>query len=142
MSAARFWSRPAVRRATELTLTTVFWFAWIYLILPLVNLLMWALGYQMFVDEMVVRGGYVALLAELRIDGLVVLVMALVMLLWIEWNQRRYGRHNHRLHQPEPLGLAEQAAAAGLTTIEVTALQAARSAHVDFDEFNRLRLHG
>jgi len=138
MSAGPFWSRPAVRRVTEISITMAFWLVWVYLILPLVNLLMWLLGVRLFVDEMLVQGGYVALLAELRTYGLAVLGMSLAMLVWIEWNQRRYGVHNQRLHSPHPLTSFEQAALAGLTVDDLAALQTAQCVVLDFDEQDRL----
>lgn len=140
MSAGRFWSRPVVRRVTEITITTAFWFAWAYLILPLVNLLMWLLGVRLFVDEMLVRGGHVALLAELRNYGLVILGMAVVMLLWIAWNRRRYGMRNQRVHQPHPLTTMEQAAQAGVSPDQLDTLQTARRVVLDFDDQDRLQI--
>jgi len=141
MSAAPFWSKPKVRRITELTITTAFWFAWFYLILPLISLMLWLVGYQLFVDEMLVRGGYVALLAELRNYGLVLLVMGIVMLIWIKWNQRHYGLHNKRTHQPVPLTVIEQAAEAGLSTTQLLHLQASRRMTADFDDQDRMQVH-
>ena len=140
MSAGPFWRRPRVRHLTELTITTAFWFAWVYLILPLLSLLLWLVGYQLFVEEMLVLGGYQALLRELRIYGLVILAMSLVMLVWISWIRHHYGRHNKRTHQPSAVTPDEQAAHAGLTAAELAGLQAARQATVDFDEQDRLRI--
>jgi nucleoside-diphosphate kinase len=62
MSAAR--RTGTLQRATEYTLTTLFWMAWLYLIMPLLSLMLWAAGVHFFVDEMLVRGGYEALLRE------------------------------------------------------------------------------
>lgn len=138
MSAGPFWQRPRVRHLTELTITTAFWFAWVYLILPLLSLLLWLAGYQLFTEEMMVRGGYQGLLRELRTYGLVILAMSLLMLVWIAWNQRRYGMHNQRIHQPQSLTLSEQAAQAGLTLDEMTALQATHRIVLDFDDQDRL----
>lgn len=138
MSAGPFWWRPQVRRLTELTITVAFWFAWVYLILPLFSLLLWLVGYQLFTEEMLARGGYQALLRELRTYGLVILAMSLVMLIWIAWNQRRYGSHNQRIHQPPSLTLSEQAAQAGLTSDEMTALQTTRCMVLDFDDQDRM----
>ena len=140
MSAGPFWSRPVIRSVTELTITTAFWFAWVYLILPLISLLLWLAGYHLFVDEMLVRGGYEALLDELLNYGLVILGMSLVVLTWIGWNQRRYGRHNKRTRQPLAVAVDEQVMTAGLGLEELAALQAARQATVDFDDQDRLHI--
>lgn len=142
MNTTGYWRRPRVQRAAVLSLTTFFWMIWLYLIMPLLSLLMWLAGYQLFVEEMVVLGGYEALLGELRHYGLTVLAILLGILLWIDWNQRRYGRHNQRTVQPSPVTVAEQAEHAGLTPETLTTLRTARRTVVDFDEQDRLRMRG
>jgi poly-beta-1,6-N-acetyl-D-glucosamine biosynthesis protein PgaD len=138
MKRTTVWRRPAVRRATELGVTALFWMAWVYLISPLLSLLMWLIGVQLFVDEMVVRQGYQALLQELHHYGLVVFSMLLAVSLWIEWNQRHYGRHEKRRHPPQAVAAAEAAAGAGLVPDALRDLRAARKAELDFDDDDRL----
>lgn len=134
----RFWRRPAVQHTAVVTLTALFWLAWLYLIAPLLSLVLWLLGYRIFVDEILGQGGYQALLAELRRYGLVVLGMWLAMLVWVDWNLRHYGGHNKRIQPPIPVSLPEQAQQAGITTDELMALQATRVQLLDFDEQDRL----
>lgn len=138
MSAGRFWTRPQVHRLAELSITTLFWLAWFYLITPLLSLVMWLAGISLFVDEMLVQDGYVSLLVELRSYGLIILGMLLAMLVWVDWNLRRYGRHNHRLQHPLPVTTQEMAQQAGLTTEVLAGLGTARTATVDYDEQDRL----
>lgn len=135
-----FAMRPSVRRSTELGVTALFWLAWIYLISPLLSLLLWLVGIQLFTDEMLARGGYRALLRELGDYGLVISLMLLAISSWIEWNQRRYGRNNKRTLPPQSVGDKETAVRAGMTLAALEHLQAAKQAVVDFDDSDRLRL--
>jgi biofilm PGA synthesis protein PgaD len=125
------------RRATEFTITTLFWFAWLYLIMPFVSLLLWALGVRLFVDEMIVRGGYEALIAELGHYSLVVLVMLVATLVWVYWNVRRYGGHEKRTQQPAPVSLTEIAAASGLLPSAIQDIRADRRLWITFDDDDR-----
>ena len=122
------------RTATEFTITTLFWLAWIYLVMPLVSLLLWGLGIRLFVNEMLVRGGYEALLGEMGSYSLVVLAMLVTTLIWVYWNQRRYGRHEQRIQQPTPVSLAEIAATTGLSLGAIQAIRAKRCLRITFDD--------
>jgi poly-beta-1,6-N-acetyl-D-glucosamine biosynthesis protein PgaD len=138
MSAGPYWSRPDLHRLAELSITTLFWLAWFYLITPLLSLVMWLAGIRMFVDEMLVQDGYIALLVELRTYGMIILGMLLIMLAWVEWNVQRYGRHNHRLLQPEPVTNREIAQHAGLTEKVLATLHESRMIIVDYDDQDKL----
>jgi biofilm PGA synthesis protein PgaD len=126
------------QRTVLLSLTAFFWILWLYLITPLLSLVLWLVGYELFVDEMLVRGGYQALLRELRHYGLVVLGILLTILAWVAWNVHRYGFHNRRTQAPDPLLPAETADRAGLTAKELAVLQEARELTVDFDANDHL----
>lgn len=140
MKRQRFTMRPTVQRSTELGVTALFWLAWIYLISPLLGLLLWLVGIHLFTEEMLVRGGYQALLRELGNYGLVIFLMLLAVSLWIEWNQRRYGHNNKRTQPPLSVEHRETAERAGMTLVELELLQAARQAVVDFDDADRLQV--
>ena len=114
MTRGRPWERTDLQRVAEFTITTLFWLVWLYLIMPLVSLLLWLVGVQLFMDEMIVRGGLQALIEELLRYGLVVLAMLAATLLWVNWNLRHYGGHNKRTHQPQPVSLNELAVDSGL----------------------------
>jgi biofilm PGA synthesis protein PgaD len=134
MTGRRSWEQTDLQRAAEFTITTLFWLAWLYLIMPLVSLLLWMVGVQLFVDEMITRGGLQALIEELLRYGLVVLGMFVVTLIWINWNLRHYGGHNKRTHQPQPVSLDELAADSGLPLTEITEIQKARRLLITFDD--------
>jgi biofilm PGA synthesis protein PgaD len=140
MKSLRRQTQPGLQRAAEITITTLFWLAWLYLIMPLVSLLLWMLGVELFVEVMITRGGYQALLEELVNYGLVILGMLTVTLLWVNWNLRRYGRHNKRTLQPQSVSIKELAAHSGLSRTEVSGMQTARQLLITFDDCDRLVL--
>jgi poly-beta-1,6-N-acetyl-D-glucosamine biosynthesis protein PgaD len=93
---ARQWShrRPLPTGLLAL-LTVVFWGVWLYLVLPLVSLLLWALGLR-FLVEQIRLGGYEGLLGSLINYGVVLFVLVSVLAMWIAWNVVRYGGSHDR----------------------------------------------
>lgn len=93
---ARRWShRRPVPNGLLSVLTVLFWGLWLYLVLPLVSLLLWALGLRLFVRELT-RGSYEGLLTSLIAYSSVLLVFVGLLALWITWNVARYGGRNDR----------------------------------------------
>ena len=128
------WRPFGWRRAIEYTVTTFFWLAWLYLIMPLLSLLLWALGVQLFVDEMITRGGFEALIGELAHYSLVILAMLVVTLIWVYWNLRHYGGHEQRTQQPVSVSLAEIATTSGLSESTILDIRANRRMRITFDD--------
>ena len=93
---ARQWShrRPLPTGLLAL-LTVLFWGVWLYLVLPLVSLLLWAFGVR-FLVEQIRRGGYEGLLGSLINYGVVLFVLVSLLALWIAWNVVRYGGSSDR----------------------------------------------
>lgn len=92
----RQWSRRRPLPTGILTLLTVlFWGVWLYLVLPLVSLLLWALGVRFFIEQFQ-QGGYEGLLASLVAYSSVLLVLVGLLALWIAWNVARYGGRSDR----------------------------------------------
>jgi len=106
--------------------------------MPLVNLILWFAGVQVFVEQMITLGGYAVLIDQLMTYGLVVLLIMLVTLAWVIWNSRHYGRHNVRTHELAALTLAETADVAGLEVSVVEQLQYSARITLAFDEHNHL----
>lgn len=134
MTRHRKWRPSPWRRATEFTVTTLFWLAWLYLIMPLLSLLLWAFGVQLFVDEMITRGGIEALIDELAHYSLVILAMLVVTLIWVYWNLRHYGGHEQRTQQPVSVSLAEIATTSGLSESAILDIRANRRMRITFDD--------
>jgi poly-beta-1,6-N-acetyl-D-glucosamine biosynthesis protein PgaD len=93
---ARQWShrRPLPTGFLAL-LTVLFWGVWLYLVLPLVSLLLWAFGVRFLVVQ-IRRGGYEGLLASLITYGVVLFVLVGLLAFWIAWNVVRYGGSSDR----------------------------------------------
>ena len=127
-------TQSGMQRAAEFTITTLFWLAWLYLIMPLVSLLLWIVGIQLFMEEMIVRGGYHALIEEFVHYGLVILAMLAVTLIWVYWNLRRYGRYEKRTRQPAPVSLKEIAATSRLTQALILGIRTKRQLRITFDD--------
>jgi poly-beta-1,6-N-acetyl-D-glucosamine biosynthesis protein PgaD len=70
-------------------LTVVCWAVWIYLVLPLVSLVLWAAGVQLFVKQNR-AGSYDALAQTLLSYSSVLAVMVGLLAIWIFWNVARY----------------------------------------------------
>lgn len=138
MSMLRAWRSGGTQVVREAVLTTLFWGLWIYLIMPLVSLLLWFAGYQVFVEQMITLGGYEALLERLTHYGLVVGATMMATLVWVTWNVRRYGHHNIRTHELAAVTTYETAAIAGLEPGELERLHECQRLTVDFDDHDRL----
>ena len=77
-------------------LTLGFWAFWIYLWVPLLALLAWALGVDQAYKFMVVQGGYHAVLKILGIYGLIILLLGGALVLWAVYNILRFGGVENR----------------------------------------------
>jgi poly-beta-1,6-N-acetyl-D-glucosamine biosynthesis protein PgaD len=93
---ARHWShRRPVPTGLFALLTVFFWVGWLYLVLPLVSLLLWAFGVRFFMEQ-IRQGGYEGLIASLLAYSTVLLVIVSLLALWIAWNVVRYGGDSDR----------------------------------------------
>jgi len=90
-------------------LTLLFWIMFIFFMRPLIGIIGWFFGFQLFNDIMIVHGGYQALLELLGIYFGIIVIMGLMLKVWALYNLLRYGRHEKRIRQPAPLSLADQA---------------------------------
>jgi biofilm PGA synthesis N-glycosyltransferase PgaC len=124
-------------KAIEVLLTVIFWVLWIYLIMPLLSLMLWAVGVYLFVDRMVTLGGYQSFAGQLYTYGGVVLAMWLVLSIWVLWNLRRYGRNNRRTVQPDSVTDAKMAETMHLPVEMIGRLHASRKISLHFDKHER-----
>jgi poly-beta-1,6-N-acetyl-D-glucosamine biosynthesis protein PgaD len=129
---------PPAQYAMEVTLTVLFWGLWLYVIAPLLSIVLWLAGVNVFVEQMITLGGYQHFLEKLGTYGLVVFAIMCATFGWVAWNVGRYGKRNTRRRAPPPVTLKETATIAGLSRDAVRHLQKQRRLVVDFDEHNRL----
>ena len=121
------------RGATELAMTMVFWGLWLYFIMPLVSLILWAGGVYFFTDRMITMGGYQSFSDQLVNYTIAILAMALALTLWVIWNQRRYGRHDKRNMIPKHVSETQVGEATGLGQKDMDGLRSARAIFMHYD---------
>ena len=130
-----------IQRSAEITVTSLFWLAWLYLVMPLLSLLLWIAGIELFADEMIDRGGMQALIEELIQYGTIVLGMFFLTLVWISWNLHHYGKHNKRTHSPVPVRYEELAMYSGLSVSRIEEIQKSKRISLTFDDTDHPIIH-
>jgi biofilm PGA synthesis protein PgaD len=88
-------------------LTLMFWLFWLYLWVPVLALLAWALGVQQAYKYMVVLGGYQEVIRVIGMYSLVILLLGGGLLLWAGYNIFRFS------------GVENRTAALPVTAVEI-----------------------
>lgn len=125
------------RRVAELLITVIFWGLWAYLVTPLLSLVLWYIGFTLFVDRMITLGGYENFAVQMFNYGAAVFVMWLLLTLWVMWNLHRYGQNNRRTVPPSHVTKAQIAEAMHLPLEVIRRLNASRVTHLHFDSKER-----
>ena len=89
-------------------LTLLFWILWFHLWIPLISLVAWLFGVEIFYREMILLDGLQGLLELLGWYGLTIAILGSFYTGWALYNQLRFRGRNRRQVQPEvePLELA------------------------------------
>jgi poly-beta-1,6-N-acetyl-D-glucosamine biosynthesis protein PgaD len=114
-------------------ITVLFWVLFFFFMRPLIGIVGWFFGFQLFTDIMIVQGGYEALLELMVWYVGVIVVMGLVLKGWSLYNLFRYGRHERRTHQPEPVKVEAQAKHFQVDVDRLRNLQVARRVVLEHD---------
>ncbi len=77
-------------------ITFVFWAVWIYLWLPLLSLLAWLVGINLFYQRMIVESGLKPFFELAGWYILTVLLIAMAVMGWAGYNRFRYGGRKER----------------------------------------------
>lgn len=85
-----------LRKITELSFTSLMWGLWLYLFLPLLNLVLWVLGIRYFYVEVFELAGYKGLINILLNAGWVILFVFLILRFWGIYNYHRFGKRERR----------------------------------------------
>ena len=88
--------RSFLRNITEMTFTTFVWAIWVYLFLPVINIILWIFGLRFINFAVIEQVGYKELVGLLVKMGWAVLIVFLVFHLWGYYNYRRFGRKSRR----------------------------------------------
>lgn len=115
-------------------LTIFFWVLFFFFLRPLIGLVGWFFGIQLFTDVMIVKGGYHALLGLLGIYFSIIFFIGLILECWALYNLLHYGRNERRTRQPAPLSFEEQARHFGVASDKLIQWQAGRRIILEHDE--------
>jgi biofilm PGA synthesis protein PgaD len=85
------------------SMTAIFWALWIYLWLPLLALIGWALGFKIAYYQMVVKDGYLGLFHLLGLYATVILCLGGALLIWAYYNYFRFRGVERRKERPPVL---------------------------------------
>ena len=113
--------KSILRNITEMTITTGIWVIWSYLLLPIINLVLWLFGVGVVYVEFE-RASYNGLILLLERLGWVVLVVFAILQLWGYYNYHRFGKKNRRKERPFD-ATAELARFFEMTPEQVVAIQ-------------------
>jgi len=91
--------KSKTRSLTELGVTGLVWGLWLYLFLPIANVLLWVVGISTFQQEFIEQGGVFIFLELIQQMGWVILIAFLIMRLWGIYNYYHFGRHDKRTHE-------------------------------------------
>jgi poly-beta-1,6-N-acetyl-D-glucosamine biosynthesis protein PgaD len=107
-------------------LTLVFWGTFLYLLRPLLTFLAWAVGISLFTEAMIEEGGWHGLAALLGLYAAVILVIALVLKTWEQYNLQRF-RGRERRRQAPAVTIADMASRFGVDAGELLRWRQSRS---------------
>jgi len=88
--------RSFLRNIAESGFTGVMWGIWIYLLLPVINIILWLGGIRYFHITVIEQIGYQEFLDLVSKMGWIVLTIFLVMRLWGYYNYRNFGKKSRR----------------------------------------------
>lgn len=125
------------QRAAEVLVTVVFWGLWSYLIMPLISLLLWLGGVYLFTDHMIAMGGYETFAEQLISYSAIILVIWMLLILWIFYNQLRYGRHEKRNSTPRHISDSQVCAVMGFAPTLLEELRNSKTIFLHYDENDR-----
>lgn len=119
-------------------ITVLFWVLFFFFMRPLIGMVGWFFGVQLFTDIMIVQGGYQALVELLIWYAGIIFTMGLALECWSLYNLFRYGRNEQRVRQPQPIKAEVLAGHFQVDVDRLRSLQAARRVVLEHDENGRL----
>lgn len=118
-------------------ITAAMWVLYVYLWLPLLTVLAWAIGIEAAYEQMVTLGGYQIAVELWAFFATVILIMGGLLLGWARINFYRF-RGPDRRQLPSRTDSARMAADFGLAPDRLSALQTCRRARLDHHPDGRL----
>jgi len=115
-------------------MTALFWGLWLYMIAPLISLAFWFGGVYLFLDRMVVLGGYQELIDKAYQYSFAILAMWVILGLWVVWNQKRYGKKERRHLRPTHVSRFSLKSSTGLDFPLLDQLRHSKEIFIHFDD--------
>lgn len=92
--------RSLFRNITEFTFTGFVCVLWAYLLLPLVNIVIWIIGLRSIEISVIEQLGYKEMMGLASKMGWIVLAVFLILRLWGFYNYKRFGKKSRRMSSP------------------------------------------
>lgn len=128
-------------RARDALITAILWAAYLYLWVPLVSLLAWAMGFEFAYDVMVRAGGASDLLPILLEYTVVISVIFSAFTIWSVSNRLRF-KHLTRRTRRAPVRDEALAEYFRVPVSQIAAMRSRQVLHVSVDENGRPRIIG
>lgn len=88
--------KSSLRHITETGITAVMWATWVYLLMPIANIILWIMGIRIFYVELVENSGFAKIMHMIYNMGWIVVVVFMSFWLWGYYNLKRYGKMQRR----------------------------------------------
>jgi len=124
------------QRARDSIITALLWAVYLYLWVPLVSLLAWALGFEFAYDVMVRAGGAQGLIGILLQYTVVVSLIFAMFTIWSVSNRLRF-KHLNRRNRRDPVPLDVIAEYFRVSETDALTLRSRQILHVGIDETGR-----
>lgn len=129
--------RPSLQSSSQRMIypivTFAFWILWLYIWLPLVSLIAWGFGVQLFYDEMILESGLDAFLNLAGTYAVIIALLGTSLLSWALYNWGRF-RNKERRNVSEKLGSEKIAEYFHVNKDELTVWQGASRIIVHHNE--------
>jgi len=124
--------KSVLRNITEMSFTGVVWFMWIYLFLPVMNLVLWILGLKHFSATIIEQVGYKDFFDLMNKMGWIILIVFLVLRLWGYYNYFVFGKKNRR-KRTSPATVKQMAKQFRMSEDEINNLQSQKEIHWNYN---------
>ena len=132
-------SLQSIRQRYASTLITfIFWIFWFYLWIPLISLVAWVLGIDLFYDRMVVMGGFDTFVDRLHIYLLTIVVMGALLIIWGVYNMQRFRGKERRTHA-YPVDVSMTANYFIVNPVELMEWQQSRNLVIHIDDLGMIQ---
>ncbi len=88
--------RGFFRNVTEMTFTGFVWGIWLYLLLPVINIVLWIMGFKFVNISVIEQVGYTEFFDLIQKMGWTVLIVFVVLRTWGYYNYMRFGKRSRR----------------------------------------------